>query len=307
MASKKITIVILPDGVNTVKQIKIPKVFLQLFFLLCLSVTSFLIWGITDYYKIKIQVPKQAQVLEENLKLRAQHAALANKIDKINSKMVELQKFDNKLRVMANLEPGEDTTQFLGLGGPDPSLMNVEYSVEKAHQKLVRLMHQSLDNLDTEIAVQTLEKTELYDFLESQKSMFACTPSIWPAKGWVSSVFGYRKSPFTNEKEFHSGLDISARTGSPIIAPADGVVSTTGKAGGFGNLLTINHGYGLKTRYGHLSKILVKKGQAVKRGETVALIGNTGRSTGPHLHYEVHLKGIPQNPKRYILNRLQSK
>ena len=302
MSFKKVTIVILPDGVNTVKQIKVPKIFFGFFLLLFISTTAFLGWIFNDYYKIKSQVPQNAQLLKENRQQRAQLAALANKIDKINSKMVELKKFDNKLKVMVNLEPGDDNTPFLGVGGSDPTLMDPEYTVEKAHQKLVRLMHQSLDNLDTEISVQTQEKTELYDFLENQKSMFACTPSIWPAKGWVSSKFGYRKSPFTNEREFHSGLDISAKTGSPVIAPADGIVASTGKTYGFGNLLTISHGYGLKTRYGHLSKILVKAGQAVKRGDTVALIGNTGRSTGPHLHYEVHVEGVPVNPSRYILN-----
>jgi murein DD-endopeptidase MepM/ murein hydrolase activator NlpD len=302
VSCKKVTIVILPEGANTVKQIKFPRIFFSFLLLFIFSLTGFLGWAATDYYKIKSQVPQNIQLRKENQQQGAQLAALANQIDKINSKMVELKKFDNKLKVMVNLEPGDDNTPFLGVGGSDPNLMDTEYSVEKAHQKLARLMHQSLDNLETEISVQTQEKTELYDFLTKQKSMFACTPSIWPTKGWVTSKFGYRISPFTNEKEFHSGLDISARTGTPVIAPADGVVAAAGKTYGFGNLLTISHGYGLKTRYGHLSKILVKKGQAVKRGDTIALTGNTGRSTGPHLHYEVHVEGVPVDPTRYILN-----
>jgi murein DD-endopeptidase MepM/ murein hydrolase activator NlpD len=241
-------------------------------------------------------------LLQENRRQELQLASLAGKIDQLNSKMVELKEFDNKLKVMVNLEPGNESTQFLGIGGSDPTLMESDYSIEKAHQKLVRLMHQSIDDLDTEISVQTQEKAELYEFLENQKTMFACTPSIWPAKGWVSSPWGSRTSPFTNEKEFHNGLDISARIGSPIIAPADGVVSSITKTDGFGNLLTVNHGYGFVTRYGHLSEILVKKGQSVKRGEKIALVGDSGRTTGSHLHYEVHVKGIPVNPKRYILN-----
>jgi murein DD-endopeptidase MepM/ murein hydrolase activator NlpD len=118
----------------------------------------------------------------------------------------------------------------------------------------------------------------------------------------VTSGFAYRKSPFTNEREFHEGLDISARTGTEVIAPADGVVSEIGKTYGFGNLLIISHGYGLKTTYGHLSSILVRKGQKVKRGEKIALTGSTGRTTGPHLHYEVALNGVPVNPLNYILN-----
>jgi murein DD-endopeptidase MepM/ murein hydrolase activator NlpD len=302
MAFKKITIVYLPEGVRTVKQLKIPKFLAGLFLLFLLSAAGFLAWIFHDYYLLKIQVPERDQLLSENKLQRAQIASLANKIDQINEKMVELKKFDNKLKVMVNLEPGDDSTQFLGIGGSDPALVDPEYSIEEAHKKLVRLMHQSLDNLKTEIVVQTQEKADLCDFLENQKSMFACTPSIWPTKGWISSRFGYRISPFTNEKEFHNGLDISARMGSPIIAPADGVVSSIGKDYGFGTLVTISHGYGLKTKYAHLSKVLVKNGQAVKRGQKIALMGNTGRSTGPHLHYEVHLKGVPVNPLHYILN-----
>ncbi|MFC1869469.1 M23 family metallopeptidase [Thermodesulfobacteriota bacterium] len=301
MAFKKTTIILMPDGSKSVKQLKIPKFFIRFFFL-ALSVLAFLAWSFNDYYKLIKQVPNHARLLHENREQRSQLAAFAGKIDRINSKMVELKNFENKLRVMVNLEPGEDNAQFLGIGGSDPDLMNSEYSIEKAHQKLVRLMHHSLDNLNTEISVQTQETAELYEFLESQKSMFACTPSIWPAKGWVSSRFGYRISPFTNEKEFHNGLDVSARTGSKITAPAEGVVSSIGKTYGFGTVVTVNHGYGLKSRYAHLSKVLVKKGQAVKRGQKIALMGNSGRSTGPHLHYEVHLKGVPVNPERYILN-----
>jgi murein DD-endopeptidase MepM/ murein hydrolase activator NlpD len=302
LAFKKITIVFLPEGVRTIKQYKIPKFLIGFFLLFFLFAVVSVVWVFNDYYRLKNQLPERSRLQRENNQQKAQLAALAHKIDQINHKMVELKKFDNKLKVMVNLEPGDDNTQFLGIGGSDPSLMNPEYSLEKAHKKLVRLMHQSLDNLETEISVQTMEKADLFKFLKEQKSMFACTPSIWPAKGWVSSKFGYRKSVFTGEKEFHSGLDISAAMGSPIIAPADGVVSSIAKTYGFGILLTVNHGYGLKTRYGHLSKTLVKQGETVKRGQKIALMGSTGRSTGPHLHYEVHLKGVPVNPLRYILN-----
>lgn len=302
MAFKKFTIVLLPDGVRSVRQYKIPRVLIHLLLLIFIASTFFISTALRDYYNIKKQVPKIAGLARENSLKDAQIAALAGRIDEITGKMVELKQFDNKLKVMVNLEPGDDNTQFLGVGGSDPTLMNKGYTFEEAHQNMVRLMHNSLDNLDTEITIQTQEKSELLEFLESQKSVFACTPSIWPTKGWVSSRFGYRTSPFTNEREFHSGLDISARMESPIISPADGVVESVSKEYGYGNLLTINHGYGLKTRYAHLSKALVKKGQAVKRGEKIALVGNTGRSTGSHLHYEVLVKGVQVDPLKYILN-----
>ena len=257
---------------------------------------------IRDYHTVKREIPLLSQLQKENNKQKAQLIALSHKIDQISTKMIELKKFDQKLRLLVNLEPGEDNVQFLGVGGSDPALLNPDYTIEKAHRKLIRLMHQSLDNLSTEISVQTNEKAELYKFLENQKSMLACTPSTWPTRGWVSSGFGYRISPFTNEKEFHRGLDISARMKTPIVAPADGIVSSVGRNYGYGKILSINHGYGLKTKYAHLNKILVKKGQYVKRGQKIALVGISGRSTGPHLHYEVHLKGVPVNPLRYILN-----
>lgn len=300
---KKVTIVLLPDGTRKVKQIKIPKIFLRFFLLFCILVTGLLAWTFTDYYNIKTQSPKRAQLLEENRKQQAQLAALAHKIDKINGKMVELIEFDNKLKVMADLEPGEDNTRFLGIGGSDPALMDAEYTVEKGLKKLVSLYHQSLDNIDTAISVETIEKEELYEFMVNQKSMLSCTPSIWPVKGWVNNGFGWRKSPFTGEREFHKGLDIAARRGSPVIAPADGYVSVVVVNDfSFGNYITISHGYGYKTRYGHLDKILVKKGQSVNRGDKIGLVGNTGRSTGSHLHYEVLVDGVHDNPKKYIIN-----
>ena len=225
MAGKRITIVFLPEGSNKVRQFKIPKSIFLLFFLSIIASALLLTWMIRDYRGIKTEIPRLAQLKKENKHQRGQLVALSQKIDQISRKMIELKEFDHKLKVMVNLETGEDSPHFLGIGGSDPTVLNPDYSVEKAHRKLVRLMHKSVDNLDSEISIQINEKAELYRFLESQKSMLACTPSIWPTKGWVSSRFGYRISPFTNKKEFHKGLDISARMETPIIAPADGIVT----------------------------------------------------------------------------------
>ena len=302
MAAKKLTIVFLPDASNKVRQLKIPKFLLFFLFLVFLSAALTLAWGVWDYRGIKAKISRLAQLEEENSQQRIQLVALTQKIDQISGKLIELRKFDQKLKTMVNLETTEDNTQFLGIGGSDPSLLDSDYTLEEAHQKLVRLMHQSLDNLNTEISIQKNEKAELCKYLENQKTMLASTPSIRPTRGWLSSGFGNRISPFTNEKEFHKGIDLSTRMNTPIVAPADGVVSSSGRDHAMGKMLTINHSYGLKTRYGHLSKILVKKGQYVKRGQEIALVGDSGRTTGPHLHYEVYLNGLPVNPLRYILN-----
>ena len=201
---------------------------------------------------------------------------------------------------MANVDEGETQGQFIGVGGSDPGPKLSDESVAENLKELVLVMHQSLDELNEEIVVEKNVKIELYQFLENQKNLLASTPSIWPTKGWLSSRFGYRISPFTGGREFHKGIDISTRLNTPVTAPSDGIVVRVGRNGGFGKMITIQHGYGLVTKYAHLEKILVKKGQTVKRGDKIGLAGNTGRSTGPHLHYEVHLNGVPVNPVRYV-------
>ena len=302
MAYQKITIFCVSDGASKVKQLTIPKFLLVLFAItFCLS-TVFLVWIIRDYRAAKAQLPLLAQLKKETVLQKNQFINLAGRIDLVTQKMSKLKELDHKLRVMVNLEADEDKEASRGVGGSDPILFGSKQVISNPHKELVRLMHGSLDDLDNEITIDEQNKTELYKFFENQKMLLASIPSIWPAKGWLSSRFGYRISPFTGKKEFHKGLDIATRSGNPVIAPADGVVSRIVRNHGYGNLLSLKHGYGLMTRYAHLQKILVKKGQYVKRGETIALVGNSGRSTGPHLHYEVHLNKVAVNPLRYILN-----
>lgn len=243
-----------------------------------------------------------AQIEKEYEQQKSQFIHLAQRIDQVTLKVGELTEFDRKLRTMVNLETNEADTQIQGVGGSSPILMDPKQTRAKNHKELVRSMYRSLDNLDSEIVDGKHHKAELQKFLENQKMLLASTPSIWPTKGWLSSRFGYRVSPFTGEREFHRGIDIATRMSTPIVAPADGIALYVGWDGGYGKVLSIKHGYGLMTKYGHLKKALVKKGQYVKRGETIALVGNTGRSTGTHLHYEVHLNRVPVNPIRYILN-----
>jgi len=261
-----------------------------------------LIWLITDYRKVKTHIPELRQLQRENAIQKTQLIALCKEINHANQKIAALQEFDHKLRIMTNLESSGEQDQFLGVGGPNMSTLKPEYQLEEVHNGLIRQMHQSLENLDAEIAVTGISQTQLSNFLKKQKSLLACTPSIRPTQGWVSSGFGYRISPFTNSREFHKGLDIATRIGTPVIAPADGLVVIVGREGNYGKMMTINHGYNQKTRYGHLHKFRVNKGTYVKRGQVIAEVGNSGRCTGPHLHYEVLSNGVLVNPLRYILN-----
>ncbi|MBT8763823.1 M23 family metallopeptidase [Desulfohalobiaceae bacterium Ax17] len=233
-------------------------------------------------------------------KQKVQLLTFANKIKRLETDLSRIKEFDTKLRVMMNLEPEQVSLNSLG-GAPDKGFPNTYFPLYR-QELLTRKMHNFLDQLSTEARLEEIRQQELLETIRSQKNILAATPSIWPTQGWISSEFGYRISPFTGRREFHKGLDISGPVGTPIYAPADGKVVFTGKDGSYGISLVIDHGLGITTRYAHLSRYVVKKKQKVTRGEIIAYMGNSGRSTGPHLHYEVRLNGMPVNPLRYILN-----
>lgn len=142
----------------------------------------------------------------------------------------------------------------------------------------------------------------LVDALRDQARRLAAMPSIRPARGWISSVFGRRVSPFTGREQFHNGIDIASQPGTPIVAPGRARVHWVGRKGPLGQTVILEHGYGLRTTYGHLSEVFVRSGQAVERGERIAAMGSSGRSTGSHLHYAVALEGRAVDPRRYILD-----
>lgn len=301
MFLRKITVFLLPDGENNIKQFRLPIFSPTLLILFLVSFLALSFWFISDYYSMKSRMPRLAQLEKETEQKKQQIIHLAQRVDQITNEMIALKDFDRKLKVMVNLETS-DEEEAHGLGGPAPIFSEDQNAEARDEKELARLMHRSLDNLENEMAIGEQDKADLYEFFENQKMLLASTPSIWPTKGWMSSRFGYRSSPFTGKKEFHKGIDVATRMSAPIVAPADGIVSFTGRDGGYGRVVTIRHGYGLMTKYAHLKKALVKKGQRVKRGETIALVGNSGRSTGPHLHYEVHLNNMAVDPLRYILN-----
>jgi murein DD-endopeptidase MepM/ murein hydrolase activator NlpD len=302
MATKKATILYLPGGSNKVRKIKVSLGFIRLFFIIIVLIGVGVCWLASDYAKVKIQIPQLHILKKDNNTQKTQILALCKKINAINQKMAKLQEFDHKLRIMTNLNPSDSQKQFLGLGGSNLNALKSDYRIDEVDKELISQTHKHLEDLETEIAVTSRSQVELSNFLREQKSILACTPSIRPTNGWISSGFGYRMSPFTNRREFHKGLDIATRIGTPIVATADGLVIFAGREGNFGKMITINHGYNLRTRYAHLHKLAVSKGQFVKRGQVIGEVGNTGRCTGPHLHYEVHLNGVPVNPLRYILN-----
>lgn len=169
----------------------------------------------------------------------------------------------------------------------------------------MRLLKSRSERLGGQAEASEKSLGELLTYFDKQRVLLASTPSIWPVRGWLSSGFGVRKDPFTGNRGMHRGLDIVTEKGVPIIAAADGIVATAqtdAAVSGFGRHVVVDHGRGVTTIYGHMSSVLVKQGEKVQRGAKLGLVGSTGRSTGPHLHYEVRLDGVPQSPHRFILD-----
>ncbi|SMP39514.1 Peptidase family M23 [Desulfonatronum zhilinae] len=246
----------------------------------------------------------QARLEQAQRDLENQHRqfmALTEKIKNLEDQILHVADFNAKVRVMANLDPGYVPTT-TPLGGVERMDFSDQYLTAHRQELLVRKMHGFLEQLQAEAKLEELRQEELLATLRDNQSFFASTPSIWPTEGWVTSEFGYRRSPFTDRRELHRGLDIAGPIGTPIYSSAEGRVLSAERDGAYGLTVAIDHGSGIVTLYAHLQQFAVKAGQKVSRGELIGHMGNTGRTTGPHLHYEVRLNGIPVDPMRYILN-----
>ncbi len=229
------------------------------------------------------------QLVAENRSLRQRAAELHGRLESIEKQLVEFEERTRKLSIVAGLS-GTDDPGTGGVGGlmtipADPSA--IEPGIDDASRRGT-LLASRLGLVERRLSLQADE--------------LALTPAVTPTLGVLSAGFGSRLDPFNGDQEFHTGIDISTAAGNRIYAPASGTVVKVGWENGYGRMVRIAHGYGVTTLYGHLEAARVREGQRVRRGDLIALVGSTGRSTGPHLHYEVHLGNKPVNPLDYILN-----
>ena len=307
--AKKISFIVLSNSGTTVKQVAIPVALLVALLLVSSLGAVFIGISLHGYRVLRNSLAGQrqmAQTVDEQRdeigQQRFQIQAFAHEINSLKEHLIKLDQFEEKIRVIANLEPGQGDDNLFGVGGAAPEDLDPQLELTQRHEGLMREMHQQVDDLDSASQRQENSFDTLLGKLEGQRNMLASTPAIRPTSGWMTSRFGNRVSPFTGKKEFHKGLDIANRHGTAVLATANGIVSYVGNKGAMGNVVVIDHGHGMITRYAHLSKGLKKSGEQVKRGDIIAQMGSSGRSTGPHLHYEVHLNGVPVNPSTYILN-----
>jgi murein DD-endopeptidase MepM/ murein hydrolase activator NlpD len=274
------------------------KIALYLMAFALLSTTFFF----CDYIQVKKKAFELARLRQETQSQKSQLHFFSAKVEDLEKQLSKLKDFDKKIRILANLERGQETNALMGMGGPSPSDIRDKLKREKDDQGLIQQMRTDIERLQSEAISQEVSLSELEKKLQASKEILIHTPSVWPTLGWVTSGFGFRTNPFTGLTQMHEGVDISNRVGTLILAPAEGIISDIGNDLVHGRIVVISHGFAMTSRYSHLSKVLVKTGQKVKRGDKVAEVGMSGKTTGPHLHYEVRLNGIPVNPMRYILN-----
>ena len=306
---KKIKIWFYSGSSSAIKEFSIPKPLAVMVLLLMAAFLAGMVYAGKDYYRMKQasfdneRLNREISRRKDEIKAqRKQIQAFAQKVDSLKKTVDNLCVFEDKVRLIADIKQTSNSNGLIGIGGLSNNHLDYDMPLEEAHDGLIREMHDQVHETEVVTRNQLQDFEELIDQLKQKKNILAATPSIKPVDGWITSKFGYRSSPFTGQKEFHSGLDIANRHGKKVLATANGKVSYAGRKMLLGNLVVIDHGHGRITRYGHLDKVLVKRGQTVKRGEPVGLLGNTGRSTGPHVHYEVKINGTPVNPVKYILN-----
>jgi murein DD-endopeptidase MepM/ murein hydrolase activator NlpD len=302
LAGKKYTVIIIPDKSSGTVRFGVT---LRTFWMSILSVLILVALSII-LVNGRISLEKQIVSLEPLHKRAVAQRKLLDRfsarLQEIDNGLTVLQKFEDQLRVMASVKP-KSLKNEIGLGGvsKDDQFIDIEGLSPSGRRIATRLNRQFLD-IEQRSSTQKRAFGNLVNFFNEKKVLLLHIPSILPAKGWLTSGFGNRISPFTGRKEFHSGIDVVARRGAPVISPADGLVIKARRESGYGIVLEIRHMQGIVTRFAHLKKNLVRAGSRVKRGEIVSQVGSTGRSTGPHLHYEVLLNGVAVNPMLYIVD-----
>jgi murein DD-endopeptidase MepM/ murein hydrolase activator NlpD len=341
MANRFYTILVIPEKTSQVRRVVLPAWMLKGAAIAFAFVTLVALVMVLDYWFVMNQIGENKELRMENRRLRQQVQVFKNKIATIESTMERVKTFATRLKVITNIEdrggllqslnqPLPDAGTNIGVaraipaattGDPDAPAKTVpdatettgmasalslpQLQMENPEDVQLRKEYELLDDRFSELNRDTLFVEQMlqdqYELLADQKAFLAALPTRKPAVGYFTSGFGVRKSPYGDRIKMHEGLDIANRPGTVIKAPADGVVVFADTKSGYGQTVILDHGYGLETWYGHLRKMTVQRGQKIHRGDQIALLGNSGRSTGPHVHYEVRVHGTPVDPLSYIL------
>ena len=228
--------------------------------------------------------------------------SLQNQLDNVSGEVGVIEEKDKAIRTYAGLPQIDQDVRKLGVGGTDFKVNAIDDIPNDITNRITEI-EMNVNALSRKVKLELNSYNNLYDVVRNHSDNLKFVPSIRPVQsGYINSEYGYRKDPFNGNTRFHYGLDIAVNVGTKVYAPADGKIKFAGNQGGFGRVVKIDHSNGYRTIFAHLSKINVKPGAKVKRGDFIALTGKSGRTVGPHLHYEVHHYGAPQNPLDYFFS-----
>ena len=325
-SQKRYTFILTSNSTQAIKKISVSQKQVNIMLGLCIGLFVGLIATLTDYSGLATDQLELKNLRKTNQRFKQDFTEIKNQFRTLKEEVVQLQDFSRKVRLITTETDkpssyGKVSSHASLMALTSPTFSREPSSVNKASQIKKEMKHPEMSlwtNKEFIIHIERLKKKsklvkqevwDIYSSLLERKEILNNTPSILPTRGWITSHFGYRNEmPYpSHEPDFHKGMDIAASIGSPVFATGEGKVTYTGyDEHGFGKLIIVDHGYNLKTYYAHLSQIETSTGSYVKRGQPIGYVGNTGKSTGPHLHYEVRVLGIPVNPSNYILDGAES-
>ncbi len=305
--NRNYSIIIVSDATSTNKEFVVSSKLIKNAIMAFSFLVLFFGFIIFHYLTITLDKQKMHRLEIETKKKQAKITELTSTINELNDRLKNMEEFKKRILVAMGLNSKDALTE-IGQGGAfDPTAATPAAGVSPSipMQPAVQglgLPTQSILQIEnsaknTEQTLKLIEGT-----IDQQKMRLASTPAIWPTRGYLTQAYGNRINPFTGQWEFHQAVDIATQLGNPVIAPADGTVLVAERRDYIGNLIIVDHSFGYTTRYGHLSGFSVREGQRVRRGDVIGYVGSTGRSTGPHLHYEVRYFDNPKNPHDFILN-----
>ncbi|MGB8959599.1 MAG: peptidoglycan DD-metalloendopeptidase family protein [Candidatus Aminicenantales bacterium] len=306
MPNKHLSVIIVPHTKTSTKTLCFSKKTLKILGIGGVALGLVLLAMLVDYARMSVIRGRYKALRAETAEQRSTIADYEKSITELQTKISNLESYTKKLNIMAGLKSPEVLTAPAGIGGGDPGKDEPEPYIEQPAAApsssgprhidpgTIQSLNQKARSIESNL-------TSLLSFFESDNLRLASTPSIMPTAGWISSVFGHRNDPFTGAWTMHWGLDISTNIGNPIMATADGIVIKVETDKYLGKNVTISHGNGFTTVYGHMSNFAVKAGQKVKRRDIIGYIGQTGKAAGPHVHYEVFKDGKRIDPRNFLL------
>jgi murein DD-endopeptidase MepM/ murein hydrolase activator NlpD len=327
---ERLSLIVVSDETSPIRRFDVRRVTVRRTVWAAGIAAVLLLGALADWVHVRIEYSELERLRSENAEQQARIDSFDDEVAEVEATLGRVREFERKVRTIANL-PGSAASGGAGVvevgptgsgdldgegGGlveslpagagagnePAPRTGASKARAAATLDEHVSLLRQEIGRLAHVASQRQLSLEELVAQLEDKHQRLASSPAIWPTQGWLTSRFGTRISPFTGKRQFHSGIDVAGERGTPVRATADGTVVFAGTKGPLGRTVILDHGHGIRTHYGHNAEVLVERGDKVERGQLISRLGNTGRSTGPHLHYTVEVHGKAVNPLDYIFD-----